>query len=465
MKSKEISNRPLSKLNATCVVVANIIGTGVFTSLGFQAAAIPSETCILLLWVVGGFIAICGGLAYAELGSAMPRSGGEYHYLSKLYHPSIGFLSGWVSGTVAFAAPMALASLAFGQYVSSAFPFVSAKTMAIGVLLMVSLVHLLSSDKGGKFQTISTAIKLLPILFLIVAGLLSSKGHAVRILPNANDLKMAIGPSFAISLVYVSYAYSGWNASTYMASEIKNPRSALPISIIGGTMIVITIYVLLNYVFLRIIPMNELKGFLQVGDICSQKIFGETGRKLMGALIGIGLISSISSMILAGSRVLKAMGEDFPKVGFLAKETGAGNPKAAIALQTLVALVLLITATFEQVLTFIGFTLTIFTLLAVFGVYILRARKPSEKGNYQTWGYPYTPALFILFNLFMMVYLLVNKPVEATAGLITVLSGLVVYFLLERKPSESGVNAPVLFRIPGKAGLDPRDIDPLEEAS
>jgi len=436
MKSPTTKNPHITLWTAVGVVIANMIGTGVFTSLGFQAAATPSEWTLLFLWVIGGGLAICGALSYAELGAAMPRSGGEYNYLSQIYHPSVGFLSGWVSGTVAFAAPIALAALAFGEYIAGAFPVLPPKALAVLVLVVITAVHLSSLKSAVRFQNISTLLKVLPIMILGAAGLYFVKSHGHVGLPTATDFNLVLTPPFAVSLVYVSYAYSGWNASTYLAGEVKNPERNVPLSVILGTLIVLVAYLVLNFIFIHSIPMNELKGTLQVGALSGQKIFGPLGGKIVSLFIGLGLIATISSMLLASSRVLKTIGEDFAKIGWLARSNNVGHPRNAILIQAVIALALLLTSSFDQVLTYVSFTLTLFTVLTVAGIYRLRAKTAGRPRPHTAWGYPYTPAIFIVFNLYMMIFLLMQRPLEAVAGLLTVITGAGVYFWLSQ-PTEN----------------------------
>ncbi len=406
-----------------------MVGTGVFTSLGFQLAAVPSAFCALCLWSLGGILAACGALTYAELAAAMPRSGGEYTYLGELFHPALGFLSGWVSGTVAFAAPMALSAMAFGRYMSAVFPAVSPQVLGLTALLGVSAVHVWSGDKGARFLNLWTAIKILPIAVIIVFGLFLVPSAGTHFGPVRADLGRLVSPGFAVSLVYVSYAYSGWNASTYLAGEVSLPARNVPRSILFGTALVTGLYLLLNAAFLRVAPLSELAGTLEVGNVAGDKIWGPAGRIFVGASVGLGLVASLSSFILAGSRLVKTIGEDFARAGFLAQVNRRGNPRAAIVSQVLIALVLFLTSSFERVMTYIGFTLTVFTVLTVLAVFRRRAQGGVVTG-YRTWGYPWTPLVFLGFNLWMMVFLLKEHPWESLAGLGTLAAGFGVYWIL-----------------------------------
>jgi basic amino acid/polyamine antiporter, APA family len=424
------TSRKIGLLTATAIVVANMVGTGVFTSIGFQAAGIPRPIPLLALWIIGGVLAICGAFAYGELGSAFPRSGGEYHYLSRLYHPRVGFLSGWVSATVGFPAPIALAAMAFGQYFHGAFPFMTPKILATLLILLVTSVHLTELRISGRFQNAVTYLEVLLITGFVACGLIITPHPVVfSIMPSAKDLSLLFCPAFAVSLVYVSYAYSGWNGSTYIAGEIKNPSSNVPKSILSGTLIVIILYLLLNFVFLRSTPIDGLAGNLDVGKIAAVNVFGAIGGKVMSIFISLCLISSVSSMVLAGPRILKVMGEDHQGFRFFSKVNSRGIPWPAMLTQSGLALLLLWTGTFEQVLTFTGFTLTLFTSLTVFGVFILRARKDDKNYFYKTTGYPVTPILFLALNLWMLIFLFIKRPGTSIAGLAIVAVGILIYHI------------------------------------
>ncbi len=420
--------RSVSLATATALVVANIIGTGVFTSLGFQVKDIPSPFALLALWVVGGVAALCGALSYGELGAALPRSGGEYHFLSAVYHPAAGFVAGWVSGTVGFAAPVAITAIAFESYLRGVFPGIPALPIAFAIVWTLALVHLWDAAGGGLFQTFSTALKVILIAGAIGAGFLAAHPQPVSFRPGSPDAGLVFSAPFAISLVFVMYSYSGWNASTYIGGEMREPGRNIPLSLLLGTVGVAILYIALNAVFLRTTPEAELSGQLEVGLIAGKHIFGAQGGRVMGALICIGLVSSISSMTWIGPRVSMAMGEDVALLRFLAFKTARGVPAVAVLFQAAIASVLLATASFEKISTFIQFSLTLCSFLTVLGVIVLRFTRPELPRPYRTWGYPATPLIFLGITAFMMVEIVRWQPKESFAGLGTMLLGLVVYF-------------------------------------
>ena len=258
-------------------MIANIIGTGIFTSLGFQLTNIQSGFALLMLWVIGGIAALCGALCYGELAAALPRSGGEYHFLSKIYHPALGFMAGFVSATVGFAAPVALAAMAFGQYFNGVFGAGSPVVLSFVVVWIVTIFHVGNLRVGSAFQNVSTLVKSLLIGALIGAGFVVPSKQRISFLPAPGDKAAILSGGFAVALVYVMYSYSGWNASAYISSEIKRPEKNVPRSLLAGTGLVIVIYVLLNAIFLATTPAEELKGQLEVALVAGKHIFGENG--------------------------------------------------------------------------------------------------------------------------------------------------------------------------------------------
>lgn len=432
-----MSKKEIGLYTATSIVIANMIGTGVFTSLGFQVLGLHSLFALLLLWFIGGVVALCGALSYSELASTMPRSGSEYHYLSTIYHPAVGFLSGWVSLTVGFSAPVALSAMLMGGYVSKVFEFINPVLLAIALVVIITLIHSLSLKTGSKFQNVFTALKIGLIVFIITAGLVSDSHQHISLSIDSNSLSEIGSSAFFISLFWVSYSYSGWNASSYIAGEIESPKKNVPRSLLIGTAFVMLLYILLNFVFLYTTPIDAMAGQKEVGFVAAKYIFGETGGNIVSMIIALLLISSVSSMIIAGPRVSQAMGEDNSLLGFLSIKNKANIPYVAIIFQSIISIVLILTSTFEQVLIYVGFTLNIFTFLTVLGLIVYRVKQPTIERPYKTWGYPVTPLVFLAVTLWILYYGLVNKPYESFIGIGTVLFGLVFYFLDRNKKAQN----------------------------
>src|SRR5437773_7195972 len=429
-----IPRRTVGFFTACGIVIANIIGTGVFTSLGFQVADIQSGFALLMLWIIGGIAALCGALCYGELSATLPRSGGEYHFLSQIYHPALGFMAGFVSATVGFAAPIALAAIAFGKYFVGVFGIGSPVLLSFVVVWVVTAFHLGNLQVGSAFQNLSTLVKLLLISALIGAGLFVHSKQPISFLPAHGDAITIFGAPFAVALVYVMYSYSGWNAAAYISGEIKHPEKNVPRSLLAGTGVVIVIYVLLNAIFLATTPVQELKGQLEVALIAGKHIFGANGGRVAGAVICLGLISAISSMTWIGPRVSMSMGEDHWLLRLLGRKNPHGIPSNAIALQLIIVNLLLLTRSFEDVVRYTQFSLLLCSLLAVLGVIVLRFTDPKIARPYRVWLYPIPPVLFSIITIWMMFYLLRWHTAESLAGLGTALLGLLLYFCAGKRP-------------------------------
>jgi len=429
--------RTIGFVTASSIVIANIIGTGIFTSLGFQLVDIQSGFPLLMLWIIGGIAAFCGALCYGELSAALPRSGGEYHFLSKIYHPALGFMAGFVSATVGFAAPIALAAMAFGKYFVGVFGVGSPMLLSFVVVWAVTAFHLRNLQVGSAFQNLSTLVKLLLIGALITGGLFVQTKQPINFLPAPGDAIAIFGGPFAVALVYVMYSYSGWNAAAYITGEIKKPEKNVPRSLLAGTGLVIVIYVLLNAVFLATTPVQELKGQIEVALIAGKHIFGTNGGRAAGAVICLGLVSAISSMTWIGPRVSMSMGEDHWLLRMLGRKNPHGIPTNAIVLQLLIVNMLLLTRSFQSVVQYTQFSLLLCSLFAVVGVMVLRVTRPEMPRPYRVWAYPLPPIIFSVITLWMMFYLLRWKTIESLAGLATALAGLLLYFFAGKRPQRS----------------------------
>lgn len=415
---------------AIAIVVSNMIGTGVYTSLGLQAAGIHSVLALILIWITGGLVALCGALTYGELAARIPRSGGEYVFLSKIYHPALGFLSGFISMTIGFAAPMAIAAIALGTYAANLIP-VSPMLIGISVIVILTILNSTSFKTGTNFNFVTTIINVVLILVLCIAGF--SKGHhqGFSFTFTGGDFRQVINPAFAVSLVYVSFAYSGWNSASYITHQVKNPVKNLPMIFISGTLIVMTLYTLLNFIFLYAVPLPQLEGKIDVAFLAARNIFGTMGGRFVAVLISVGLIASINSLLILGPRVTQAIAEDYVSLRFLGNENRSGSPFYATILLTVVSLALIFSSTFEQIMTLIGFTLSLFTILSVTGVFILRYRmKKNGEDLYHTFGYPFVPLFFILVEGCMMLYVFFNRPIQSLLGIGITLAGLILYFIL-----------------------------------
>ena len=418
-----------------------MIGTGIFTSLGFQVLELHTGFAILFLWLLGGISALIGAMAYAELGAHMPRSGGEYHFLTRIYHPSLGFLSGWVSFTVGFAAPTAAAAVALSAYCSAALDLPShiwgfpvKPVLAITTILLLSWLHSRYKKTGAGFQNVITSIKIIVLLCFIIIGMISKPDASIDFSINREALREIVSPAFAVSIFFVSFAYSGWNASAYIAGELRNPGRNIPVSLIAGTLLVTLIYLLITYVFLRVIPAGLMAGKIEIGFLFGRSVLGVNAGKTMGILFSLLLFSTVSSLIITGPRVSQVMGEDYPGIRWFSKTSRFDTPMRAIYIQALIAVIYVATDTFAQMIIYIGFTLNLMTLLTVLGMMINR-QKYGTSGvfPYRLKPYPLLPVVFLIITSWILVYGLIFKSTESIAGLLTTAIGFLVWLKLHKR--------------------------------
>ena len=432
--------RTISLLTATCIVIANMVGTGIFTSLGFQVGDLPTGFSLMAVWAIGGICALCGALSYAELGAALPRSGGEYNFLREVYHPAVGFVAGWISATVGFAAPVAIAAIPFGTYLAGVFPGLNPLLLALGVVWLTTFVLLWDIRLGSGFQNTSTLLKVSLILIIIVAGFVIKQTQPVSFLPTPQDGSLIVSAPFAISLYWVMYAYSGWNASTYIVGEVRNPGRTVPWSLGIGTVVVTMLYLGINAAFLRSTPISEMAGKQEVGLIAGNHIFGRAGGHVMAVFIAIGLVSAVSAMMWIGPRVTMTMGEDLRALSWLAHKNRRGIPVRATLVQFAIVNLLILVTTFQKVVNYVQFSLALCSTPTVLGVFVLRWRRPELPRPYRTWGYPITPAIFLIVSLWMLWHLLQDASTRGPSlwGLATAALGLLLYYASPGSKSEAG---------------------------
>lgn len=443
--AEEKLQRRLGLFPSTNIVIANMIGAGIFTTSGLLMAGLNDPVLMLVLWAVGGLIALCGAFSYGELGAAMPGAGGEYLFLSKLYHPIFGFLSGWVSFLVGFSAPIAASAMGFSEYFTRAVPgftlwFESAgimspdvtkKLISISVIVIFTWIHYRGIKTGARIQNVLTIMKVALMVVLIMGGLLSGKGDMSNFSSGGG-----VGAGFAgwktigLSLMWIMFAYSGWNASTYLGAEIKNPSRILPRSLIYGTGIVIILYLGVNFLYVYGINAEEMKGVISVGGLAMGNLFGKSADILFSMIIAFALFSSLSAFIIIGPRVYYSMARDglfFKSVAKIHKRFQV--PSNSIVLQCIIAVVLVFSGTFEQILTYMGFALGIFPVLAVIGVFKQRMTNP---GALRLPGYPFTQIIYILAGLMILTLSFMERPVESSIASLTVIVGIPAYYLFKR---------------------------------
>jgi APA family basic amino acid/polyamine antiporter len=446
--AEEKLQRKLGLFPATNIVIANMIGAGIFTTSGLLMTGLNNPILMLILWAVGGLIALCGAFSYGELGAAMPGAGGEYLFLSRLYHPIFGFLSGWVSFMVGFSAPIAASALGFSEYFSRALPGLPAwlensgimgpvltkKILAVSIILIFTFIHYRGIKYGARIQNILTLMKVLLIVLLLAAGFSSGKGDLANFSEGGRMLSGFGGfKTIGLSLMWIMFAYSGWNASTYLGAEIKNPAKILPGSLIYGTGIVIILYLGLNILYVYGINPEEMKDVISVGGLAMGNLFGKSAEILVSLLIAFALFSSLSAFIIIGPRVYYSMAND----GLFFRSAGKIHdrfkvPSNSILLQCLIAVILALSGTFEQVLTYMGFALGIFPIMSVIGVWKLRKNNP---GALRLMGFPLTQIIYILAGVLILVLSYLERPVESSIALLTVAVGIPAYYIFKRTNS------------------------------
>ncbi|MFK7734358.1 MAG: APC family permease [Pseudomonadales bacterium] len=427
---------------STAVIVANMIGTGVFTSLGFQLLDISSGFLILLLWVLGGLSAVCGAMSYAELGAALPRSGGEYNFLSRLLHPAAGFVSGWVSLSIGFAAPVALSAITFASYLLPSFGVKSdfaTSVAAASLIVIMTVVHSRSRTGSALTQQAFTLIKILLIVVFCIAALaFSPELQTLRFTPHTDDIATLGSTAFAVSLIYVSYAYTGWNAATYLSGEMENPQRNLPITLIAGTAIVSLLYMALNYVFLKVAPIEQMQGQIEIAYIAAAAAFGPNGGQLTGVILALLLVSTVSAMTIAGPRVLQVIGQDFRVFKVFACENISGVPNNAIYFQGVMAVVFVLTSSFESILVFAGMTLALNSFVTVSCVFVLRRSTNDKSSTYTMPLYPLPAVIYLTLTGWTIVFAAMSRPQEAAFSAALIISGLIVYKASASRQHSSG---------------------------
>jgi APA family basic amino acid/polyamine antiporter len=431
--------RAIGGITATNIVVANIIGAGIFITPGIIAGMLPGAGWVLACWVFGGLIAIAGAFCYTELSTRMPKEGAEYVYLKELYHPVLGFLTGWTSFIVGFSAAIAASAMGFSEYLVAAWShgsgelaFISVallkKGMAVSLIVIFTLIHYMGVRFGSGVQNSLTVLKIIIVLGLASLGLLLGNGEWGHITFERSGTFSWL--SIGTAMMLVMYAYSGWNASAYIAGEVKHPKRTLPLSLLLGTSIVILLYIAMNLFIFTSAPYSELRGEIAIGERAAVKALGDWMGQGLSVMISLALLSSLSAYIIIGPRVYFAMAQDRLFFPFASKvHPRFGVPGRSIVIQGAIAMALVMIGSFEQLLIYLGFALGIFPWLAVAGLFIARKRQIGESSAVKVPAWPLLPLFFLASTLFLMVIAFVNRPLESSAAIVTVLAGIPCYIL------------------------------------
>jgi len=433
--------RKLGLFPLTNIVIANMIGGGIFLTSGFLMADLHNPVVMLALWLVGGLVALCGALSYGELGAAFPQAGGEYAFLSRLYHPVFGFLSGWVSFFVGFSAPIAFAARGFSRYLTQASPGllhpgiirsgaeaqIMEKAYAILLIAVFTFLHTRGLKAGARVQNVLTGLKILLIVGLVAAGFAFGKGSLAH-LTAAAPFRFDFGgiKTMGLALMWIMFSYSGWNASAYVGSEVRDPSRNLPRSLLLGTAVVMILYVALNLFYVYAIPPAQMEGVEAVAGLAVGNLFGKSAETVLSLVISFAFFSSLSAYLILGPRVYYSMARD----GIFFKSIAAVDPKCcvptrSILLQGGIASIMVLFGTIDQLLTYMGFSLGIFPLLAVLGVFKLRRTGTSVV---RLPGYPVASLAYLLVGATILVLSFLRKPIPSLVAIATALAGIPLYF-------------------------------------
>ncbi len=439
--------RQLGIISATALVVSNMVGTGIFATSGFLAGDLGTPSLVLIIWVVGALFALVGAFCYSELGVNFPSSGGEYVYLTRAYGPTWGFMSGWVSFFAGFSAPIAAAALAFSDYLGYFFPALKqanaqftigpagfslklggAQLTASVLIALFTILNFFGVRRVARVQNVLTATKILVLVAFIGLGFAigtGSWGHFS--MSTARTSTTSLPAQFAISLFWIYVAYSGWNAATYVAEELKRPEKTLPVALAVGAGLVAALYLGLNLVFIYATPLGEMKGVVAVGSLAASKLFGAGVAGIFSALMALSLVSTVNAMVTIGPRVYYAMAKNKAFLPMAARvDPRWHTPVPAIVLQGLCAVLMTLTP-FPELVIYIGFTLNFFAVMSVSSLFLFRRRAEWQKLRVVSFAYPLLPTLFLLVGGWMTVYGFLMKPKVSLAAVLTVAVGAVVY--------------------------------------
>jgi len=418
--------RRLGLPSAIVLVVANMIGVGVFTTSGYTLEDLGTPGRVLAAWAVGGVLALLGALSYGALARRMPASGGEYLFLSRTFHPLVGFLAGWVSLLAGFTAPIALAALGLAAYLS---PWigddVSRPLVATIAVLLAGCLHGVGLRAGVLVQNLVVALKLVLLVAFVVFG--AAQIPSLDLGPTPDPGAFDLG-RFCVSLVSIYFAYSGWNAAVYVAGEVRDPDRNLPRSLWGGALAVCAVYLALNAVFVYSAPIDQLAGQNQIGAVAAAALGGPGLEKALSAVVVIALSTSVSAMVMMGPRVYARMAQDGLMPSFLAR--GKDVPRSSIALQVGLVLAAIWIGNFQQLLGYVGFTLSLSASATICSLFVLRRREGAQAVPVP--GYPWVPLLFVIPTVAIAGYMALQEPMQALWGVLTVAVGIPIYFGMRR---------------------------------
>ena len=429
--------RELGLFDAVMIVVGNVVGVGIFTTTGVLAQELPDARYILIIWVIGGALTLCGALTYGELGAAFPYAGGDYVYLRNIYGSWAGFLLGWVGFFIINPGSIAALSLGLAKYLLPLFlggecQLWEEKSLAISSLLLISLINYLGVKRASRLQNLCSGLNLIIIFLILFSGFTWGSGNLDHFSFSSKDL--SVGDLFGPAMIAVIFAYSGWFVSAYVASEIKNPEKNLPLSLILSSLIVTILYVLMNVFYIYALPIPEMKGIIEIASFACRSLFGPRATVVVSLAIVLAILGSLNSVVLTAPRIYYAMAKDgifFKKAGIV--HSRYKTPYVSIAFQAIISSCMVLWGNFYQLLTYVVFIMLITSIATALGVFVLRLRCPELKRPYRVWGYPYPTFIFLAVYLWIALKVLVEKPYESISGIAITLSGIPFYVYWRRK--------------------------------
>jgi len=452
--------RKLNLLDATFLVIGAVVGSGIFMTTGFIAEYLPSPGLILIVWLIGGFIALSGALSFAELGTMYPQAGGQYVYLREAYGPWAGFLYGWGFFWVIECGGIAALAVGFGEYFGYFFPFLSTKTyllklsvlglnyslsagqlVAVASIIILSAINYFGIKSGITVQNIFTFLRIAAVAVLVALGLSIGKKSGLMNLNQIFTGEAAFNfKLFGLALIAVLWTYDGWYSVNCTAEEVKKPARNIPLGLILGTLSVTLIYILVNIVYILALPVEKMKGVARIGELASTQLFGPTATLFIAGTIMISIFGCLSATVLYGPRVYFAMAEDksfFQSMAFIHPRYRV--PTKAILWQAVWSSLLCLTGTYQALFEYVVFALVIFFAATGLAVVILRYKQPHAKRPYKAWGYPFIPLLFVLINLGVFFNTIMAQPLQSLVGLIILLIGIPAFLYWKSKEKKSRV--------------------------
>lgn len=441
--------RRIGTLSATALVVSNMIGVGIFTTTGFLAGDLGEPWLVMGIWLVGAVLALAGALCYSELAINFQRSGGEYVYLSEAWGPAWGFINGWVSFFAGFSAPIANAALGIAAYLAFFFPTLAADsaplltvplgfaTLTVGgaqllasaIVILFTIVNLVGISQVAALQNVLTITKLVVVAAFLVLGFAIGQGDWGHFSESAvRSSSSPLAAQFAVSLIFVFYGYSGWNAAVYVAEEIREPERTLPIALTLGTLFVAVLYCALNALYIYANSLEQMKGVVAVGSQAASALFGERGGGLFSAAMALSLLATVNAMCMIGPRVYYAMAKNGAFFAAAARvHPQWHSPWIAVLAQGACCTILILTGTFESLAYYIGFTLFLFSALSVLAIFRFRKRPGWKRSRWVDTAYPLIPSVYVAMNIWVFIYFVQSRSWEALWSLATVAGGAIVY--------------------------------------